>query len=158
MQEIDVFSKKTKQDKVVALQVVDGGKARSTRGISMLADGCTFEGKMLLNGESRLGGKIKGFVVSNGILTIEESAVISGQVTGDFIQINGHVDGDVRASELLRLSNTARISGDICAKKLIVEEGASINGRVSELEKTVSNSSASKAVPVHPKNIEKVAS
>lgn len=126
-----MFSKKTKVEKSASLRALDGGRGHTSRGISMLSDGCNFEGKMFLNGEARLGGKIQGIVVSIGTLTIEETALITGQVNGDFIQLNGRVDGDVNANELLHLTTSARVNGNLQAKRLVVEDGARINGRVT---------------------------
>lgn len=100
----------------------------------MLADGCTFSGKMFLQGESRIGGRIEGTVISDGTLTVEETATITGDLQGVTVQLNGCVDGNLRASEVIRLSATARVKGDLCAKRLIVDDGARIDGRVTSLE------------------------
>lgn len=107
-------------------------KIRS-RGISMLADGCSFQGRMFVQGESRVGGHVEGSVICDGVLTVEESAVITGDLNGVVVLFNGRIDGNLRASDLLRLSPTARVYGDVSAKRLIVEDGARIEGRVSYL-------------------------
>lgn len=117
-----------------------------SRGISMLADGCSFQGKMFLQGEARVGGHVEGSVICDGILTVEESAVITGDLNGVVVLFNGRIDGNLRATDLLRLSPTARIYGDLLAKRLIVEDGARIEGRVSYLPSTDAVSEQSKAV------------
>jgi cytoskeletal protein CcmA (bactofilin family) len=99
----------------------------------MLADGCSFQGKMFLQGESRVGGHVEGSVVCDGVLTVEESAVITGDLNGVVVLFNGRIDGNLKASDLLRLSPTARVYGDLAAKRLVVEDGARIEGRVSYL-------------------------
>ena len=127
-----MFSKKSNSDKAPHLRAVDGGRPKG-KGISMLAEGCSFQGKMFLQGESRVGGRVEGTVISDGMLTVEESAIIVGDLHGVTVQLNGQVDGNLRASEVIRLSATARVRGDLCAKRLIVEDGARIEGRVSSL-------------------------
>jgi cytoskeletal protein CcmA (bactofilin family) len=130
-----VFSKKSKVDGMPGLTVVEGGRARGPRGISMLADGCSFVGRMFLQGESRIGGKVDGAVLSDGHLTIEESAHMKGEVTGVSIHLNGAVEGRVRVSDILHVSSTGRVKGEIFAKRLIVDDGGRIEGQMSPFEK-----------------------
>jgi cytoskeletal protein CcmA (bactofilin family) len=101
----------------------------------MLGDGCSFEGKMFLQGEARLGGKVTGSVYSDGILIVEATAQIYGEVSGNKIQLNGFIQGNIRTTDILKLSPTARVSGDITVARLIVEEGARINGKITFLDK-----------------------
>jgi cytoskeletal protein CcmA (bactofilin family) len=105
----------------------------------MLADGCSFQGRMFLQGESRVGGHVDGSVICDGVLTVEESAVISGDLNGVVVLFNGRIDGNLKATDLLRLSPTARVYGDLVAKRLIVEDGARIEGRVSQLTANENN-------------------
>ncbi|MFZ9520432.1 MAG: bactofilin family protein [Silvanigrellaceae bacterium] len=127
-----MFSKKPQSENSNIRSPEPTTKMRS-RGISMLADGCSFQGKMFLQGESRVGGHVDGSVVCDGVLTVEESAVITGDLNGVVVLFNGRIDGNLKASDLLRLSPTARVYGDLAAKRLIVEDGARIEGRVSYL-------------------------
>lgn len=127
-----MFSKKSQSDTSAGRSNDSAGRSRS-RGISMLADGCSFQGKMFLQGESRVGGHVEGSVICDGVLTVEESAVITGDLNGVVVLFNGRIDGNLRVSDLLRLSPTARVYGDLMAKRLIVDDGARIEGRVSYL-------------------------
>lgn len=102
-------------------------------GLSMLAQGCTFQGKIFLHGDARIGGQVNGSVVSSAVLTVEQSAVIVGDIKGTHVLLNGRVEGNVVASEVLRLSPSCVVTGDLCAKRLIVEDGATIDGRVTKL-------------------------
>jgi cytoskeletal protein CcmA (bactofilin family) len=95
---------------------------------------------MFLQGESRVGGHVEGSVICDGVLTVEESAVITGDLNGVVVLFNGRIDGNLRASDLLHLSPTARVYGDVSAKRLVVEDGARIEGRVSYLTTQEPNS------------------
>jgi cytoskeletal protein CcmA (bactofilin family) len=128
-----VFSKKSKVDGS-GLSVIEGGRGRGPRGISMLADGCSFHGRMFLQGESRIGGKVDGAVISDGSLTIEESASMKGEVTGVSVHLNGAVEGRIRVSDVLHVSATGRVRGEIFAKRLIVDDGARIEGHLAPFE------------------------
>ena len=104
-----------------------------TGGLSMLAQGCKFQGKIFLHGDARIGGEVTGSVISSAVLTVEQSAVVLGDINGTHVLLNGRVEGNVVASEVLRLSPTCVVTGDLCAKRLIVEDGATIDGRVTKL-------------------------
>lgn len=108
----------------------EGQKKRSGAGISMLGEGCSFRGKMLLRGETRLGGYLEGLVLSDCVLIIEETAELKADVQGVNIQIAGTVEGDIRASGVVNLTPKARIRGSIDTPRLIVEDGAVISGRI----------------------------
>jgi cytoskeletal protein CcmA (bactofilin family) len=136
-----VFSKKKSADGRSSLTVIEGGRPRGPRGISMLADGCTFNGRMFLQGESRIGGKVEGSVLSDGHLTIEESAYLKGEVSGISIHLNGLVEGKIRVTDILHVSATGRVSGEIFAKRLIVDDGARIDGQLRWVDGEAGNAS-----------------
>lgn len=129
-----MFSKKSKFDRTTGLTVIEGGRARGPRGISMLAEGCAFDGRMFLQGESRIGGKVEGVVISDGHLTVEESAHIKGEITGVSLHLNGTVEGRLKVSDILHVSATGRIRGELQARRLVVDDGARIEGRVSYVD------------------------
>lgn len=132
-----MLAKKSAREKAsFDFKVVDGEGRGHARGISVLADGCTFNGKMFLQGEARLSGKIEGIIVSNGVLIIEESAVVVGDVQGVKVLLCGKVEGSVKASQFLQLTSTCKVNGDLAAPRLVVDDGAQLNGRVSYIEET----------------------
>jgi cytoskeletal protein CcmA (bactofilin family) len=45
--------------------------------ITILTPGCHFTGKLYCHGSSRIGGKVDGEIVSEGVLIIEEEAQIN---------------------------------------------------------------------------------
>ena len=108
-------------------------KARSA-GLSMLSTGCRFEGRVCLHGHARIGGQIDGTIVSSASLVIEQTSLIRGDINGTQVLVNGRVEGNVVATEVLRLSPSSVVTGDLCAKRLIVEDGACIEGRISRLD------------------------
>jgi cytoskeletal protein CcmA (bactofilin family) len=123
-----VFSKKEPSPKSD-----DRSVTPRSAGLSMLAKGCHFQGKVYLHGDARIGGDIEGTIVSSAMLTIEQSAVIKGDINGTNVLLNGRVEGNIVANEVLRLSPSSIVTGDLCAKRLIVEDGARIDGHVSRM-------------------------
>jgi cytoskeletal protein CcmA (bactofilin family) len=101
---------------------------------SLLGSQTSFQGKVILKGEARLAGQIEGTIISEDVLILEEPAMIKGEIQGVIVEVSGVFEGKLHASDLLRLTATARVEGDIAAYRLIVEEGAKLIGKIASLE------------------------
>lgn len=97
--------------------------------VTILTSGCHFNGKLYCRGSSRIGGRIEGQVVSEGLLIVEEEALITADVEAEEAIIQGKVQGSLKASGRVELSATSRFEGDIETPNLIINEGAKFNGR-----------------------------
>ena len=75
-------------------------------------------------------GRIEGTVVTSGDMTVEREAVVMADVTARQVVIQGALVGDVEAGELVRIGEDARVSGNITAPKVSVEQGAQVSGRI----------------------------
>lgn len=106
-------------------------KAVPTRdsAVTILTSGCHFNGKLYCRGSSRIGGRIEGEIVSEGLLIIEEAAVIMAEIHADEAIIQGTVKGKLKATGRVELAATSRFEGDISTPSLMVAEGAQFNGR-----------------------------
>jgi len=92
----------------------------------------------------RINGRFEGTLDTKGKLMIGEKADIMANITGESITIDGIVTGNIKASKVLRLGASARLSGDVEAPALAVEEGAVLNGQL-RMEKSSNSHSHSKA-------------
>ena len=99
--------------------------------VTILTSGCHFNGRLYCRGSSRIGGRIEGTIVSEGLLIIEEGASIIGEIKAEEAVIQGHVKGKLEAKGRIELHNTARFEGDILTPVLLINEGAIFNGRAS---------------------------
>jgi cytoskeletal protein CcmA (bactofilin family) len=76
-------------------------------------------------------GRITGSVWADGLaFTIAESATIVGDVFARDITIFGRVEGSLVASEVVDLREGASVTGRILSERLILNDGATFNGRV----------------------------
>ena len=96
--------------------------------ISILSEGVKFEGKLSSEGNVRVDGEFDGELIINGNLTIGNKSKGKGAIKATNITCGGIIDGSVIASEKLILEATAKIEGDISAKILVINEGASFKG------------------------------
>lgn len=77
-----------------------------------------------------VGGGVQGDIVAGEMLTIDKSG-IKGNLTATHARINNLIEGDVSVRGTLALQREADIQGNITAAALSVEEGASMNGRIT---------------------------
>ncbi|MDD9951967.1 MAG: polymer-forming cytoskeletal protein [Zetaproteobacteria bacterium] len=97
-------------------------------GVTILTPGCHFKGKLHCRGASRIGGKIEGEVISEGLLIIEEEAEIKAKITADEAIVQGKVLGSLVSYKRVKLTETCVFQGDIQTPSLVVNDGAIFNG------------------------------
>lgn len=87
----------------------------------------------------RVDGNLVGSVSSEtGTLIVGTNGQVDASVAVGTAMVNGVVNGDITASEKIHLGRTARVIGNIEAPRLIIEEGALLEGgckMVKALEK-----------------------
>jgi len=107
--------------------------------VTILTSGCEFNGKLYCRGSSRIGGKVEGKIISDGILIIEEGATIKAEIKAEEVIIQGDVQGSLEANTRVELTESSRFHGDIITPIFIIREGAQFNGRSSMSENTESD-------------------
>jgi cytoskeletal protein CcmA (bactofilin family) len=100
-------------------------------GVAMnaLTEGADLEGNLTCQGDLRLDGRIQGDLKVGGRLVLGAQGAVKGRISCKNTHVFGLVEGNIEASESIHLSATARVTGDITAPKLVVEEGAQLTGR-----------------------------
>ena len=94
-------------------------------------------------------GQIEGKVdLPDHTLTIGASGTVSARLSAKTIQIHGTVDGDVRAAELVVVSKTGRVRGNIVAPRVTLEDGAQFKGSI---DMGAAEAAAAKGVAENPK-------
>lgn len=105
----------------------DAGSSQS-QGVTIITAGCRFSGKLFCRGVSRIGGAIDGEIIAEGILIIEEDAVIDADIQASEVVIQGSVTGKLIADTRVELINSGSFSGELVTPSLHVEQGALLNG------------------------------
>ncbi len=130
-----MFSK-NKSVKQLSLAHAQDISTKKSKGIpfSILGNQTFFQGKLILKGEARLAGHVEGSIIAEDILIIEEGANIKGIIQGNIVEICGLFEGVINVSDVLRVTSTAQVLGEVSATKLIIEEGARVKGQVNSIE------------------------
>ncbi len=97
--------------------------------------GTTLTGETEFHAMLRVDGHLIGTVSSStGTLIIGTNGQVDANVLVAAAMINGTVNGDILATEKLHLGRTARVIGNIQTPRLIVEEGAILEGGCNMLQ------------------------
>ncbi len=88
---------------------------------------CYFRGTLSVQGSLRVDGRLEGSVDNARQVIIGQGGSIVGDISAQAVICGGEVQGNICA-DILEVLNSASIKGDIRAQKMIVEEGAQING------------------------------
>lgn len=91
--------------------------------------GTVLSGDLTSESDVRIDGKVVGNVTTKAKLVVGASGIVDGNVICQNAYIEGRVNGKVTVTDLLVLRETAYVDGDISIKKLVVEDGATFNGR-----------------------------
>lgn len=105
---------------------------------SLIGAGTTVEGNILFSGGLRIDGRVKGNITADGdaasTLVISEAARVDGEIQVSHVVVNGAVNGPVRAQEYLELQAKARLTGDVFYRRLEIQLGATVQGKLASLD------------------------
>jgi cytoskeletal protein CcmA (bactofilin family) len=88
----------------------------------------TFKGAMSYENSMRLHGKLEGTVNTPGRLHISKEASMDADVDAGAITVEGDVHGNLNADDRVELGQSARYAGDLRSTRLVVHEGAVLDG------------------------------
>lgn len=96
---------------------------------SVIGPSVHLEGNFTSSGNLVIGGSLTGSLTTGGDVRVLEGAKVQAIVSAVHVYVAGEIRGDVRASELLELSPTAKLYGNVEAKVLSVAPGATLHGK-----------------------------
>ena len=95
---------------------------------AFLDEASEIEGKFTFGGTVMINGRLRGEIHSNDTLIIGEKGVINASIRAGVVLISGEVIGNVVGVERVELRGSARVTGDIEAPIVVVDEGVMFDG------------------------------
>jgi cytoskeletal protein CcmA (bactofilin family) len=86
-------------------------------------------GKLSFAVPTRIEGKLKGEVRASDVLVIGPQAIVHATVQADKLVVLGEVRGQVTGAGRVEICAGGRLFGDVETKALVVQEGATFEGR-----------------------------
>jgi cytoskeletal protein CcmA (bactofilin family) len=118
------------------------GKGKAGNGIqSLLSEGAEISGEVSFTNGMRVDGIINGKVHSEATLIVGSSGKMNAEVDVRRISVNGEFRGIIRASDRVEIHKEGKVYGDIYTPCLIIEAGATFEGRCN-MSETVGENAA----------------
>jgi cytoskeletal protein CcmA (bactofilin family) len=95
---------------------------------SLIGERTSFEGTLKTEGAVRLLGSVQGEIESKSLIIVEEKAHVTARLTAAQVTVAGQVDGQIYCQGRVEIRPTGRVTGEINAGALIVQEGAYFDG------------------------------
>jgi cytoskeletal protein CcmA (bactofilin family) len=95
---------------------------------SLIGEHTSFEGTLKTEGSVRLLGTIQGEIESKSTIIVEEKARVTARLTAQQVTVAGQLDGQIFCEGRVEIRPTGRVTGEINAGALIVQEGAYFDG------------------------------
>lgn len=80
-------------------------------------------------GSIQIDGKLDGDLNCSGDATIGKGANIKGNLNVNSVVVAGALSGNITAKDRIEMKSSARVTGDIKAKRLAVEDGVTFIGK-----------------------------
>ena len=90
----------------------------------------SLEGKLTYDGHVHVDGRAEGELRVSGNIEVASGAKVKALLEASDVTIKGDVEGALNARDKLVLGKNAKLSGDVTARRLQIEDGASLNGHV----------------------------
>ena len=87
------------------------------------------KGSLKNQGAIHIHGRVTGDIVSDGLVVIGETAVISGPVTAKRVDVSGQVHGSINAEEQIEPQPKSVVRGDLTTARLSIKPGAIFVGQ-----------------------------
>ena len=105
-----------------------GVDARTKIG-TIIGKGAVFDGNFSAPETIRIDGTLNGNCECKELLILGTEGQIKGDITAQNVIISGKVEGDIVVNGKLELLSTGKLTGNITARSLVIDEGASFDGK-----------------------------
>jgi len=91
----------------------------------------TVKGDVVSTADLIIDGEVHGTIeLGDNELTIGDSASVIADLSAKAVVISGKVKGNVLGMVRVELKKTASVEGDVTAPKFLMEEGATLSGKI----------------------------
>lgn len=113
---------------------------------TLLGKGSEFEGKLTFEGQVRIDGKFQGQIITKDVLVIGDGAKVQAEIQAGTVIINGQVEGNVKATQIIELKTPGRVKGNLETPSLSMDKGVIFEGTL-KMENIGGNAPASRPPP-----------
>jgi len=97
--------------------------------INTIGAGTTVKGDIISDGDFRIVGKLIGTIQSKGKVVIGKNGMVEGDILCKNADISGMVKGSMKVEELLSLTASSKMDGEVITSRIAIEAGAIFTGQ-----------------------------
>ncbi len=98
--------------------------------ISIIGPGMSVVGDCKTEGTIRIEGTIEGQVEAGKAIVIGKDGAVIGDISTQDAVISGRIKGSLVIGSRLELQSSCDVEGEIDTRRIVLEEGATVNGTV----------------------------
>lgn len=100
------------------------------RGETVIGDGASIEGAIRSERSIRIRGNVQGEIESKQRVVVEEHAQVQARISAEHVTVLGEVNGAVECAGRLEIASSGKVSGEVSAGTLVIQEGAFFEGHL----------------------------
>ena len=105
--------------------------AKAGGNVASIGKSIVFKGDLTGDEDLHIDGSVEGGIqLANHELTIGDTGRAQAQLYAKSVIVIGNVTGDITATERVELQASATVEGDIHTPRLVIADGAALNGSV----------------------------
>ena len=98
--------------------------------VSVVGPGMEIVGDIKCDGTVRVEGKVEGSIRATKSVVIGKGGTVAGDIETQDVVIAGSVTGTVTGASRVELQETCRVEGDIRSRRVKLDEGGRVEGRL----------------------------
>ncbi|MGA7915175.1 MAG: polymer-forming cytoskeletal protein [Candidatus Acidiferrales bacterium] len=88
-------------------------------------------------------GEVQGKVqMANGRVTVAATGKVNADIEASEIAVDGQVQGNLKATENVRLGATSHVQGSILTRRIAIDDGARLRGKVEMIRSGVAGNAS----------------
>ena len=107
------------------------GGPQASEGITRIGKKVVLQGEVKGGEDLVIDGQVDGTIeLPQHVLTVGPTGRVKAELSAKSVAVLGKVSGSIRASELVRIDETGSVEGAVSAPRLVMVDGAQLQGRV----------------------------
>ena len=100
-------------------------------GLAQIGKSVVIKGELSGSEDLYLDGQVEGSIALKGnSLTVGPNGQVKASVDAKGVVVQGKLEGNIQASDRVELRKSAIVTGDITTQRILIEEAASLKGKV----------------------------
>jgi cytoskeletal protein CcmA (bactofilin family) len=95
---------------------------------TVLSPDIQFTGTLNFKQPFLIKGRVSGEIISQGLLVVDDAAIVEADIQAPRVIIRGSVQGNVSAAERVEIAASGTLVGDVRAPEIFMETGCVFNG------------------------------